>query len=207
MSPETLYPWTRTALAILCIPVARHVRSWYFLASAVSLLIPVPSTPGQWRYVWAPFEAVRLALAIHLTVSLLSTSGRILAPERRLIIGFGTCAGLMLTAAGWVWKPENWFQGFVTIREYVYVILASIVASMWVRLWIRPVCLPMLFGCWAWWLLFATLMAIGGRGGILWEAVAPDTSTWALIGCIGMIGQCLVACMLLVSLHPCQPDA
>lgn len=207
LHPSNLYAPLRLLLALLSGCVAIITRRLYFAVTCFALIIPSPATPAHWRTIWLPVETLRLALAIGLSASLIIKQHRILIAERRLIVGFGFSAGLALCLCGWLWIPQDWFEVAVTVRQYLYLMLATVTIGWWVRLWVRPVLSPVLLPCWCWWLFFGMLMASGGKGGLLWTVFKwkGGAETWALVGDIGYVGQILVACWLLMSLYAGEP--
>jgi hypothetical protein len=199
-----IYFTIRFILALLCAAVFLRIRKSYFLISSISLLLPQSLyDPHYWRGIWLPIETVRFIAAVSLSAFLLRRSRHLSRQEHRAIIGFGLCAGIGVTLAAWLWRPENGFQMAVIIRQYLYFILCTLMTGWWVRHWVRPPAASPLAGYWCWWLMCATLMAAGGKGGLLREFSGwREGLSWQAIGIAGMLGQALIAALL--AFHPGQ---
>ena len=209
---EVLYLLCRPVLAVLCLLLFRKLRFWYFAVSAVALIIPANLySAAYWRVIWTPIEIVRLGLAIMLSLQLFDVTTTMLRDrERHAVIGFGMSAGIAICLVAWLWQPENWFQGFASIRQYAYLSMACGFLCTWVWLrWIRPVPVAFIYGSWALWLIWAVLMSSTGKGGLLWT-VTPwhgGSNAYYAASIVGMIGQGLIAVSCLKSLHPRQATA
>lgn len=192
------YELLRIVLGLACLAVFFRIRSPYFLASAVSLLIPQSLySPDYWREIWLPVEAARLIAAICLSAALLARPRELSSQEYRAIIAFGLSAGISVTLSAWLWEPENAFQVAVSIRQYAYLILSVVMVGWWARHWVRPTPISPLTGLWCWWIACATVMAAGGKGGLLRELPWwQENVSWAAVGVVGMTGQSLIAALL-----------
>lgn len=200
------YELTRVVLGLTCLAVFCRLYRSYFLISGVALLIPQSLySPIYWREIWLPVETIRLVAAIWLSASLLARVRPLSKQEHRSIIGFGLCAGIGLATAAWLWKPENGFQVATTIRQYAYLILTMLMCGWCARHWVRPTPISPLTGLWCWWLACATVMACGGRSGLLRELpIWREGESWQAVGIAGMAGQALIALRLL-TLHIGKP--
>lgn len=166
-------------VAELCLAgliVKRNVGGLLTLAlflywTGVSDVIPaMVENPYWWRLVWLPLAAIRLILAVAVSLELIFTVR--LKAERRWLFAFAGCIAGMIEFAGWKFAPSNTFQALAILRQYA---LLGIAGASWSAWWyLRKIrqtdaASGWSFGStWIAWSVVSFLGSVNTRGGLLW---------------------------------------
>lgn len=179
------------------------------MLEALSNLLPQRvDDPMWWRYEWLPLAALRLSLAVLAALNAFSfLRGQTLPVERRLLLTFSAIIGLAVVLMGFAWRPENRFQAAITVRQYVYLMLAvACSVAWWYVLVRRPVVLTIgsfLHG-WLWcaWLWPAFVLSATGKGGLLWFIIqwSGNRAAWVTVSEICLCLQVAIAGIWCISI-------
>lgn len=145
-------------------------------ASAAAHFAPAFIWSAAWRQaVQTPALFAILTLSALVSIDLFAFLRiRVYRAERRLLFAAAVASGLIPVVAGWIWRPEDWYQSAMLIRQYVVILLTVATAVAW--LWVAqlqpveemPAVVWIHAPLWLCWLLAGICEAISTKGGLLW---------------------------------------
>lgn len=221
------YQYLRYALAALqlcaCVQIFRR-RITYLAVFACCLFADALSNcisqdlmrSGYWRRVWLPLAIINLAMRFATSIDLFAfLRGRMIQEERRLLLAWAALVGALMIGCGWVWVPQNWFQGFATVRQYLMIGLSVGTVAAWVYVGhLRPVQLSANIGqlrssggrhlaIWCLWLALYATSSTTGASGLTWMVFEwkGGLETWRIINDACLVGQLGIAGVWVYSLR------
>ncbi len=200
------YHIARFLLAIFQGFAFREVRTrdlgypfWFSLYAIGSALFNIfPAFPRElWWQSWVqfPYMAISLPVMIAATVELFAILPRRTFPqERHLLLVGSVVAGFLPVSLARGGTPEDAYQGFMLIRQYLLIALATAGGSAW--WWVtrrRTLQIPPQVrrhgNLWCLWLALAAVLGSTTKGGLVWQVTPWVGGTYRDLVNVLLLGQ------------------
>ncbi len=164
--------------------------------------------PGWLRLIQTPFAFFRLALAAAASVEVFWFMAAETYPaERRRLLAAALAIGAIPVWASWRFRPENWYQAGMIIREYalMWLTVSFLVAWLWVR-WLRPVRTSLVIShhgtLWAMMISASAVTATMVKGGLFWIGMEwrGASDEWQFYGSVALMVQIWICVGFLLNL-------
>lgn len=197
------------ALALLlCAKLPRELRNYCWFMLLYQFIPQNLHSAGWWRTVWLPLEVVNTILGAAVCVELwnMATHKVTFWEERTTLLLCAAFTASTVCLAWSHWIPKNWFQSFVTVREYYRIGLMVVAFVVVARVcWIDPVAMkPATRRMVTFWLLWLTCLAVtgtAGEGGIAWRFLGQTDWNWMMLRTVPTAIRIVSAVCLFFSLR------
>ncbi len=160
------------------------------------------------RAIQTPFAFFRLVLAAVATIEVFWFMAADTFPQERYRLAAASSAiGAIPVWAAWRFRPENWYQSAMILREYalMWLTVSFLVAWLWVK-WLRPIRVSARISehgtLWGMFLMVSATVATMTKGGLFWlglgwKGAAED---WQFYGTVALLVQFWICALFFLNL-------